>query len=223
VKARFALPVLIVILGLILLGLTTPGQASAQDPLSTPSGTPAPPVPPFITFPENGQTVQGLVEITGSTDLAGFTSYMLEFGYQEDETRTWFEIQSSSQNVPSGVMARWDTRQITDGDYRLRLRVFAAGNESKRFIVENVRVRNYTPLDTLTPTASPTVTPTPPPTATITLAPTLTATPYPTPSPLPRNRAEVTPVQITTNVAKGALAAIALFAIFGLFIRLRRS
>jgi hypothetical protein len=199
-------------LGVILLTLASPRHSSAQAPS-----------PPYITFPQDGGTLQGTVEITGSTDVVGFTSYTLDFTYQADETRTWFEIQSSAQSVAGGPLARWDTSQITDGDYRLRLRVFAAGSEPKRFIVQNVHVRNYTPADTSTPTLSPTATITPTPTATATLAPTATATAYPTPSPLPPNPAEVTPVQIGSYVARGGLAAIALFAIFGLFVRLRRS
>jgi len=212
VRTNLLLASLITGLVLILLAMAAPPLASAQ----------APP-PPYITFPQDGETVQGTVEITGSTDVAGFTSYTVDFTYQGDETRTWFEIQSGTQNVAGGALARWDTSEITDGDYRLRLRVFAEGSEPKRFIVENVHVRNYTPVDTATPTQSSTATMTPLPSATATLAPTATATVYPTPSPLPRNPAEVTPVQITGYVARGGLAAIALFIIFGLFVRLRRS
>jgi hypothetical protein len=216
------LPGLILSLGIILLALAAPLAVSAQDPAATPSESPTPLAPPFITFPRKGDAVQGSVEITGSTDIQGFQSFTLDFAYPDDQTRTWFEIESSGQNVAGGILARWDTRQISDGDYRLRLRVFSAGNEPKRFIVDDVRIRNYTPLDTATPTDTPTVTSTALPTATTTLMPTQTATPHPTPSPLPRNPAEVTSGQIVANGAQGAVAAIALFAIFGLFIRLRR-
>ena len=211
-RGHLVIPGLVAGLGLIVLALVAPRLVSAQTPL-----------PPYITVPQHGETVQGTVDITGSTEVAGFTSYIVDFTYQGDQTRTWFEIQSSAQSVPGGVLGRWDTSQITDGDYRLRLRVFTAGGESKRFIVESVRVRNYTPLDTATPSESPTLTSTPLPTATATLAPTGTAAPYPTPLPLPGNPAEVKPRQITAYVSKGALAAVVLFAIFGLFVRLRRS
>jgi hypothetical protein len=206
------IPGLVLSLGLIVLSLVAPRLASAQAPQ-----------PPYIASPQDGETVQDTVEITGSTEVSGFTSYTLDFAYQDDTTRTWFELESSTQSVPGGVLGRWDTVQITDGDYRLRLRVFSAGGETKRFIVENVRVRNYTPLDTATPTDPPTPTVTSLPTLTATLAPSATASPYPTPSPMPGNPAEVTPSQITAYVARGALAAVALFAIFGLFVRLRRS
>jgi len=222
-RARFALPGLIFSLGIVVVALTRPGLALAQDPFATPSQSPTLSAPPFISFPESGQPVQGFVEITGSTDIPGFQSFTLDFTYQDDRTRTWFEIESSGQNVSAGVLGSWDTRQIGDGDYRLRLQVFAATGETKRFVVGNVRVRNYTPLDTATPTLTPTISATPFPTPTTTLTPTLTVTAFPTPSPLPRNRAEVTSDQITTNLARGAIVAIALFAVFGLIIRLRRA
>lgn len=216
------------LLGLIgLLGTLVPSTrqslaVAAQEvgPSSTPAATP--PAPPFISSPAAGQNVQGSVGISGSTAVQGFSSYVVEFAYQDDQTRTWFMIQTNNQSVSEGILARWDTQGITDGDYRLRLRVFTAAGNVQRYVVENVRVRNYTAVDTSTPTPTATLTITPSPTATLVATETLTSTPFPTPTSHPANPVIVTDRQIASSVVRGAVAVVALFAIFGLFIRLRR-
>lgn len=230
-----AIPGLTLALGLILPGPSRPdssplrGEQIQSAETATPTVVPTLPIPPFISSPVAGENLQGVVVISGSTAVLGFTSFTIDFAYIDDTTRTWFVIASGGQSSSNGVLGRWDTAQITDGNYRVRLRVFTARGETKRFLVEDVRVRNYTPTDTATPTmlstALPTLTMTntSEPTVTRTSVPTMTVTPFRSPTPLPSNPAEVSPGQISLNAARGAAAAVLLFAIFGLFIRLRRN
>src|SRR5512140_328286 len=81
------------------------------------------PVGPVITSPGDGALLQGQVLVNGLTDLPGFASAELAFGYDPDTTGTWFTIQTTSLPVAGGLIAAWDTNTVTDGDYVLRLRV----------------------------------------------------------------------------------------------------
>jgi hypothetical protein len=105
-----------------------------------------------ISFPAAGEAVTGLVTILGSASHPFFTEYDLSFSYQEDPSDTWFFIaEHVKQEIQTGPIGIWDTSGITDGIYRLRLRVFLEGRETLVAISDNIRVRNYTRIETATP------------------------------------------------------------------------
>jgi hypothetical protein len=171
---------------------------------------------PAILSPQQGQVVQGVVTILGSSNESGFGSSEIDFGYAGDTTGTWFLIAKGSQPVDSNTLATWDTTTITDGNYDLRLRVTLSDGTYLDAIVPNLRVRNYTPIET--PTPAPTeVQPTNTPTKT------LTPTPFPTPTPLPVNPAVLTPADISTSLVYGGLGAVILIIILGIYLWLRRN
>jgi hypothetical protein len=213
----------LVLLGGMYLGIArpTPGYFQRLE-AEAPSETPRPPSPPYISSPVTGQRLQGVVAIIGSTDVDGLESYTLDFSYGDDQTHTWFVIATGARRLAGDELARWDTRQVTDGDYRLRLRLVLQGSDSKRYIVEDVRVRNYTATDTPTPSLTHVATNTLEPSPTITRRPTATRTAFPTPTPIASNAAELSSAQIRSSAVRGFLAAVLLFASFGLLIRLRR-
>ncbi len=168
-----------------------------------------------ITSPTSGEAVQGLVPILGSTDLPGFVTSEVAFGYAGETTSTWFLISTIDHPVLSGLLATWDTTSITDGNYVVRLRVHLNDGSMRELTVPNLRVRNYTLVET----------PTPEPTAVKpTLLPTLTLTPtqFPTPTLLPTNQAVLTPTDVTMSIGIGGLGAIVLFSILGIYLWLRR-
>jgi hypothetical protein len=191
-----------------------------QEASSTPAGPEI-----AIGYPIPGQALQGLVRITGILQVEGFIYAELDFAYQNDPRDTWFVIWHSDR-VPDGQMlAEWDTTTLTDGDYELRLTVKTETNELES-LVSGLRVRNYSPIETDTP--QPTATPAQQdaPQDTSVPAPTATAseTPIPpTPTPLPTNPAELTPEDVTTSLGRGALAAIGIFALLGLYQLVRKS
>jgi hypothetical protein len=124
-------------------------------------------------------------------------------------------------------LATWDTSFISDGDYKLRLRVTLQDGSFQDVVVTDLYVRNYTP-DTPTPviqvaiTETPTALPFSPPTlAIITEAP--AQTPRFTPTQLSPNPVSLTPDEIYASIQRGAFIIIVLFIIFGLLTRLRRS
>ncbi|MBN2047510.1 MAG: hypothetical protein JW750_06695 [Anaerolineaceae bacterium] len=101
-----------------------------------------------ITSPNDDDVVQGTFLVMGNTDVVGFESYEVLFAYEDGSNDvTWFLIESSDQKVSNGVLATWDTSQITDGNYRLALVVNFADDKPERVVRTNIRVRNYTPVE----------------------------------------------------------------------------
>jgi hypothetical protein len=170
---------------------------------------------PVLLAPGQGDVLQGLVTIRGTSALTGFISSELAFSYVGDPTGTWFLIVESNQPVDSDALATWDATTITDGNYSLRLRVTLADGSHLDAFIPDVRVRNYTPVETPTPAptaAQPTFTPTF----------TLTATPFPSPTPLPHNPAVLTPSDVSVSIVYGGLGAVLLLIILGIYLRLRQ-
>ncbi len=88
-------------------------------------------------------------------------------------------------------------------------------------MVEGLRVRNYTPIETDTPAPTATQAPGEPPPPTLT--PTASPTPvYATPTPLPPNPLQVSTQEVTDTFLRGALGAAAVFALLGLYHSVRR-
>jgi hypothetical protein len=213
----------VIYLGLIwLLALPKPGAWAAErfwlqaKPTETPTLTPS----AAILAPLAGQAVQGRVPVLVNTAAQDFQVAELYFGYAGDPTGTWFLIAQSSEPVMAAEAGTWDTSLITDGDYDLRLVVFLEDGNQVEMVVRGLRVRNYSPVETDTPTPIiPTDTPLPGelPTSTATLQPTVT----PTSTPLPTNPAEMTGAEIARSLSRGALAAVGAFALLGAYIWIR--
>jgi hypothetical protein len=202
--SRPAVRLLTILLALLAWSLRA-GPVSAQAPGSQVS----------ILSPQAGGVLQGQVTITGNNNITGFVSAEISFGYTHDPTDTWFLIASSSQPVTQGTLAVWDTTTITDGLYALRLRVRLGDGSYVDAIVPDLRVRNYTPVETNTPTAV-LLESTPVPNATA------TATPYPTPTALPPNPAALTPINVYTSFGYGVAGVLLFFLIIGVYAWARR-
>jgi hypothetical protein len=154
-----------------------------------------------ITFPGPGNAVQGLVQITGTANIADFQSYRLEFSLQNAASPSWFLIHQQSSPVIDGILGEWDTSVLTDGEYMLRLSIYTQSNATTTVLVENIRIRNYSPIETDTPAptsedkvlvSTPTVIATP------------TSPPPSSPTPLPPN-----PIAISPNaLQKAAITGI---------------
>lgn len=105
----------------------------------------------FISSPISGETIQGLSLIRGSTEIEGFEKYEIAFGFDNESNSSWFLIQSSRQSVQNDLLANWDTNLITDGIYRLRLRIFLKNGTIKEKFVDKLRIQNYSIITTDTP------------------------------------------------------------------------
>jgi len=210
--------------------LILPGMsvlAAWQAPLSRvnarQTGTPTPTPTPIVSIqsPAAGKALQGNVAILGNTAVEDFASANLYFGYTQDPTGTWFLIQSFDQPIANGALAQWDTTTITDGTYDLKLSVLLRDGDQVDKIIPALRVRNYTAIETDTPTpVTPTATPLPgAPTSTPTRSPTPI---LPTGTPLPANPAQLSTMALMDSLGKGALLVFGLFAVLGLYVLLRQ-
>lgn len=166
----------------------------------------------FIQSPREGQALQGVEIIEGKIRGEGFQGGTVHFGYANPgrTDRTWFYIadlepaaQDSSQ---TSFRIEWDTSQVTDGNYDIRIVAGYEGGAAIFELIPNLRIRNYSPVETPTPAPrqegtqagdTPTATDPPPPAD--------------TPTPLPPN-----PVVVQTGELYQALA-ISAAAVAGAF------
>jgi hypothetical protein len=113
------------------------------------------------------------------------------------------------------VLGEWDTSQVTDGEYHLRLTVFLDNGNQIDVLVPGLRVRNYTPIETPTPAAVPVL-----PTRTL-----LPASPFPFPAaatPLPPDPAVLTSERLRVVLGYGALGMLTVFLLLAVYLSARR-
>jgi len=103
---------------------------------------------PQIHNPHSGDILQGVITIIGSTNLSGYDHHQISFNYVDSQADTWFLIAKSDNIVSDGELATWDTTTIADGNYKIRLEVFLKDGGSREILVDELRVRNYTPIET---------------------------------------------------------------------------
>jgi hypothetical protein len=174
-----------------------------------------------VFSPLPGEAVQGLVQIIGTVDVEGFQSYELAFAFKDDATQTWFQIAQGDTPVIQGVLTEWDTTVLTDSTYHLLLRVHLRSGLVTDLIIEGIRVRNYSPIETSTPAptdasgdqqGTPIPSPAPP-----------TETPIlPTPTDLPPNPAAVDSDQLTRATLRGGITGAVLTVVLLLYMRTKR-
>lgn len=128
-----------------------------------------------IADPQPGQALRGVVLIRGTAQQPAFDHYEVSFSYEPNPTADWFAIEAAgSSPVQNGQLASWDTTQIADGAYQLRLRVFSNdGGAPLEFLTAGLAVANSVPLPAASATSPATAVATVP----ITEAPAPTTTP----------------------------------------------
>jgi hypothetical protein len=169
--------------------------------------------------PEAGEAIQGNVPIIGTTDIEGFEQSVVSFAYDDNPLGTWFLISTSDKPIRNAEITQWDTTQISDGFYQLRVLVRRSDGTSIEERVRNLRVRNYTPIETNTP-APATATTVAVITQSIEPAIRLTQTSTVIPAsktPLPTNQLVISEQVYIQTLGKGALFSITILAILGLY------
>ncbi len=174
-----------------------------------------PPDQPRLSAPLPGSAVQGSVTISGMTDLADFQSAEVSFSYSDAQPESWFLIQQLPAPQKEGPLAVWDTTTIADGNYRLRLQVFQSNGKMVESFISGLRVRNYTPVETNTPTSLSAQTATHAPQTPSPIP--LTATPRSTPTPLPPNPAQLQPTNLVLSLALGVGITALIFILLALY------
>ena len=103
-----------------------------------------------ITSPTEGQTLAGLVTITGSADHPEFARWELAYGPDPNPNDAWQPFASGSQVVHDGTIGTWNTGVIADGGYMLRLRVVRKDSNYDEAFVRGLKVSNSAPIGTPT-------------------------------------------------------------------------
>ena len=174
---------------LILLAVSPPGWAA---PLAQARSV--------VTYPAEGTTVSGVVEVTGIATHPNMDFYQVRYAAGPEPTGNsqWvdFAIVDATQ-VENDVLGTWDTTVIPDGQYTLALAVWGVNDPSGPYVffVTHLTVNNAQPVATPTPEEA---TPEPMPTAVVGPTPTPVAieqpsTPTPRPSPTPRSESAEEP------------------------------
>ena len=216
---------IIIVFTLIILILLTTRRSTAQQEAYTPEV--------IIDSPRPGEALQGKASITGSTVVAGLASSELSFGYANDTTETWFLIAENFTPVEDDILAVWDTFKLTDGNYVLRLQVTLEDGSQQSAFVGGLRVRNYSIIETNTPTVIPIATSihvpkstqaptTLPGNANTDQPPTITFVSN-TPTPLPPNPVHLSTTHITDSLVQGAAGTFVAFLLLGLYTSIRKT
>lgn len=155
----------------------------------------------YLTSPRSGESIKGNYAISGSVDIDGFSHFELAFAYENSNSTNWFPIASSETRVKDGIMAYWTTNLITDGIYRLRLRVFLLDGSFLDVLVTPVAIQNDIASTIATPIKAETNKfPLSTEVATITVAPTATE--------MPENPAILSSQKIEMSIGSGILIVL---------------
>ncbi len=219
-----------VALVIILLTMGSPGWAAPQPQARS-----------VITYPTDGMTISGVVEVAGIATHPNILWYEVDYAYGAEPTgeSQWIPLTyMENTQVEDGVLVIWDTTGVPDGSYCLALTI--KGLDDPMYyqqFVKHLTVNNAQPVET--PVLE---TPTPEPMPTAVVGPTPTpvsveqpATPTPRPSPTP---SEQEGGEVTTPVAgegeqagltfdvdalrnafcDGVWTIVLLFALWGLYL-----
>ncbi len=170
----------------------------------------------YITFPESGSTVSGIVEIRGSIPDTNFSSAKISYAYAATGGDNWFQIVELSEPMKDLVLAKWDTTIITDGTYRLKLSVATTNGTVNEVIVDQITVMNYTHvINTPQPNVEPVNAVTP--------EPTNESVDANQPTRIPENPAEADSDQLTSSMITGIVSATAILALLLIYSAIRGS
>ena len=101
-----------------------------------------------ISWPPAVYVLRGEVSLRGTVNLPGMGAYFIEYrGLDDDlsapDTRAWLPATlPSSTPVVDGVLGTWDTGQVPDGLYELRLNVATGAGDMAQQVVGPLRVEN---------------------------------------------------------------------------------
>jgi len=197
-----------------------------------------------VSYPTDGMTVAGQVEIKGIATHPNMNFYQMRYAAGSEPTgdSQWVDFAVvEGQQVRDDVLGTWDTTQLPDGQYTLALAVwgFDDANSPYVFFVTHLTVNNAQPPASPTieqPAEEPTVAPTPTvgPTPTpVTIQQPATPTPRSTPTPQPEGaETTATPAagdegisdvpfnlgQLRDGFCTGGLITLLLLSVWGFYL-----
>lgn len=206
-----SIPLILIVLSGLLSSHTAAGaQEDAGEPV----------LEDIFISPQPGQVLQGTILIEGEVQFNGISNISLSFAYKDDPRDTWFLISKVNSPESFRISEEWDTTQLTDGEYTLRIIVETDQNDFIDF-VPDIRIRNYTAVETDTPS----------PGSIQATGAGLEATPIissteelnpPSNTPFPTNPAQISSTDIGLSMGKGVLAAFSILGAFAFYQYLRK-
>ena len=168
----------------------------------------------YITSPQSGSVVEGIVEIRGSIPEEDFSSAKVSYSYAQGTEENWFLITRLDRAVQDDVLATWDTTTITDGNYQLKLVLKTSTGNTYEVIVKDIQVANYSrsgPLPTSVVNEPGLLAPMTESTAVIAQGPTA----------LPANKASITDDEIRSTIIAGIMIGCILLVLLVLYTSLQ--
>ena len=112
-----------------------------------------------FSTPEPGETLTGVVTVTGTAVHPEFLRYELAFSEESNPVRGWIVFAEGSAPVVNGTLAVWDTAVgqdigapvFPDGGYTLRLRVVKTDYNYDEYFLADLFLVNTGPTPTPTP------------------------------------------------------------------------
>lgn len=195
---------------LFVLGSMKPGMA--EEPAQVPTISQE----LVVVKPRQGEALQGIVVIEGRARGEGLQSVKLMFKHSSPDQGGWFYL--SAVELGGGASSQrsfrweWDTTKITDGNYTLRAVARYADGEQVGAIIPDLRIRNYSPIETETPRPQGTTTPT------LRASSASAEVDVLSPTPFPPNPAALEGHEISGALMKGLGIVSGLFALYGLYL-----
>ncbi|MCK4316830.1 MAG: hypothetical protein KAX24_13765, partial [Anaerolineae bacterium] len=133
-----------VVLVMILLTMGSPGWAAPQPQARS-----------VITYPTDGMTISGVVEVAGIATHPNILWYEVDYAYGAEPTgeSQWIPLTYvENAQVEDGVLVIWDTTSVPDGSYCLALTI--KGRDDPIYyqqFVKRLTVNNAQPVETPAP------------------------------------------------------------------------
>jgi hypothetical protein len=172
-----------------------------------------------ISSPKEGEILQGNIYIEGTISGSTFQFAEISFQYQDSQSSNWFQIGTIDTPIVDDTIVVWDTSTIADGIYRIRVVAHYENDRVQEAIINNLDIRNYTPLDTV-PNEEPETVQTDDPINQSLLTPTVTMIAVPTP--MPQNEMVVSRTQFFLTLLQGAIFGVLLLVAIVIFVIIRR-
>lgn len=97
----------------------------------------------FISTPATRSAQSGVMLISGRAQLEGaFSRYQIDFS--TSGLNLWVLVNSAPQGVIDGTLARWDTTQVPDGTYDLRVRTIDTSGNYCESVTSGIVINNQT-------------------------------------------------------------------------------
>jgi len=172
-----------------------------------------------ILTPQKGSVLQGNIDIVGTATGIGFQYAEVSFRYQKEDPGDWFLISQISEPKVDDFLLTWDTSSIVDGDYQVKIQAFYMDGHQIEAIIEDLRIRNYSPVETVIATTLPSSNPQMTENPSLMITPTKIITEYATP--LPKNELSTDIGGILNSTLQGAIVGVLLLIVLGLWLILR--